>query len=193
MPIICAASGASVPAARAGGPACSVSDLAILCSATAGDAAKAIAILYVGHWSGDLHQPLHISFADDRGGNSIGAAGACSGRFAASLHSVWDTCDVEDADLPGTDRVARARAAAAILNGSITDWPALTGCARSPGNGHGESFQGHHRRQRGYCIRKAGICRYSDRTRNFSPRRSAAHKSVDNAYLDRPGRCTRPA
>ena len=28
-------------------------------------------ILNIGHWYGDLHQPLHISFADDRGGNSV--------------------------------------------------------------------------------------------------------------------------
>jgi hypothetical protein len=45
----------------------------------------------VGHWVGDIHQPLHVSYADDRGGNRIRELGPCSG----DLHGVWDTCIVE--------------------------------------------------------------------------------------------------
>ena len=40
---------------------------------------------------GDIHQPLHVSFADDRGGNFIREAGPC----VNSLHTVWDTCIIE--------------------------------------------------------------------------------------------------
>jgi S1/P1 Nuclease len=36
----------------------------------------------LGHWVGDIHQPLHISFVDDKGGNLIEVSGAC----ANSLH-----------------------------------------------------------------------------------------------------------
>jgi hypothetical protein len=48
------------------------------------------ALLFLGHWLGDIHQPLHISFADDFGGNSI--------RFShlttkcKNLHWYWDEC-----------------------------------------------------------------------------------------------------
>jgi hypothetical protein len=40
---------------------------------------------------GDVHQPLHVSFKDDRGGNAIDEQGPC----ADNLHAVWDTCLIE--------------------------------------------------------------------------------------------------
>jgi S1/P1 Nuclease len=30
---------------------------------------------FLGHWVGDIHQPLHVSFEDDRGENSILVSG----------------------------------------------------------------------------------------------------------------------
>jgi hypothetical protein len=63
-------------------------DTAVLKEATASDAEKLSALKFLGHWLGDLHQPLHISFQDDRGGNDIGARGSCQ----SDLHAVWDTC-----------------------------------------------------------------------------------------------------
>ena len=39
----------------------------------------------LGHWVGDVHQPLHVSFDDDRGGNLVAIAGP---RTKANLHSV---------------------------------------------------------------------------------------------------------
>ena len=162
------------------------SDLAILRSATAGDSAKAIAILYIGHWYGDLHQPLHISFADDRGGNSISAPGPCSGSFAASLHSVWDTCVVERRIFaPGTDRVARARAAAAILNGAITDGQRRNWVRSQPWQWAGESYKVTTAARTGYCVRKSGICRYSAAKQDFASGDPQRSQIVDNFYLDR--------
>jgi len=55
------------------------------------DVAKPESLKYLGHWVGDIHQPLHVSFADDRGGNFIRETGAC----VNSLHTVWDTCIIE--------------------------------------------------------------------------------------------------
>jgi len=43
------------------------------------------------HWVGDVHQPLRVSFDDDRGGNLVAIAGPC--KF--NLHSVWDNCIIE--------------------------------------------------------------------------------------------------
>ena len=47
------------------------------------------ALLFLGHWLGDIHQPLHVSFASDRGGNQVKIAyqGKCK-----NLHWYWDEC-----------------------------------------------------------------------------------------------------
>ena len=39
---------------------------------------------FLGHWVGDVHQPLHVSFKDDRGGNAILEQGPCDN----DLHAV---------------------------------------------------------------------------------------------------------
>lgn len=51
---------------------------------------RAEAMFFLGHWIGDIHQPLHISFKDDRGGNDITPI---HGNFYPSehLHGVWDS------------------------------------------------------------------------------------------------------
>ena len=67
------------------------SDLAILSEPTASDPDKVKALKFLGHWVGDVHQPLHVSFQDDRGGNGVKEAGPCQGN----LHAVWDTCIIE--------------------------------------------------------------------------------------------------
>ena len=47
---------------------------------------RAQALFFLGHWVGDLHQPLHVSYGDDLGGNDVdGAYGAYH------LHGVWDS------------------------------------------------------------------------------------------------------
>jgi hypothetical protein len=63
-------------------------DTAVLQDATASDADKLQALKFLGHWMGDLHQPLHLSFQDDRGGNEVEVRGCCTPK----LHAVWDTC-----------------------------------------------------------------------------------------------------
>lgn len=51
---------------------------------------RAQALLFLGHWIGDIHQPLHVSFKDDLGGNKV--------KFShfdtkcANLHRYWDEC-----------------------------------------------------------------------------------------------------
>lgn len=63
-------------------------DFAILSSNTATADQKAASLKFLGHWVGDVHQPLHVSFQDDRGGNNINVSGLCTNN----LHSAWDTC-----------------------------------------------------------------------------------------------------
>lgn len=63
--------------------------LATLNDDGASDSDKLEALKFLGHWIGDLHQPLHISFFEDRGGNSIDIRWLDS--LDTNLHSVWDT------------------------------------------------------------------------------------------------------
>src|SRR3954465_356908 len=59
----------------------------------AGPAGHLEALKFLGHWVGDVHQPLHVSFDDDRGANSIDTVGTCQGN----LHSAWASCLVKQA------------------------------------------------------------------------------------------------
>jgi len=56
--------------------------------ASLGKAERLESLKYVVHFAGDIHQPLHGSFGDDRGGNryqlSIDGEGS-------NLHSLWDS------------------------------------------------------------------------------------------------------
>lgn len=78
------------------------------------------ALKYLGHWMADLHQPLHVSFADDRGANDVLLE---RGSGCPNLHAYWDSCLPESAmrargfdpaDRRGTGKFAR------LLHGSVT-------------------------------------------------------------------------
>ncbi len=60
------------------------------------------ALLFLGHWLGDIHQPLHVSFASDFGGNKnkiISPVGRCN-----NLHWYWDECLLYPLDMPTGDK-----------------------------------------------------------------------------------------
>ncbi|KAL0372627.1 UNVERIFIED_CONTAM: Endonuclease 2 [Sesamum calycinum] len=46
------------------------------------------ALLFLSHFLGDIHQPLHVGFASDMGGNRIKVTWFNTRRV---LHHVWDT------------------------------------------------------------------------------------------------------
>lgn len=50
---------------------------------------KLQALMFLGHWLGDIHQPLHISFSDDKGGNTVKIK---NGGRCKNLHWYWDEC-----------------------------------------------------------------------------------------------------
>lgn len=57
--------------------------------------ASAQALMFIGHWLGDIHQPLHVSYASDLGGNKVNFVtkqGRCK-----NLHWYWDTCLIKQA------------------------------------------------------------------------------------------------
>lgn len=53
---------------------------------------RLLALKYVVHFVGDLHQPLHAGFADDRGGNSHQLQAYGRGT---NLHALWDSAMVK--------------------------------------------------------------------------------------------------
>jgi len=68
---------------------------------------KQMALRFIVHIVGDLHQPLHVGQPGDHGGNDVKLNFA--GR-PSNLHSVWDTGLVDDEQLSFTefaDRLAR--------------------------------------------------------------------------------------
>jgi hypothetical protein len=61
--------------------------LAVLAS-DAPDEWRLLALKHVVHFVGDVHQPLHAGFADDRGGNSYQLQAYGRGT---NLHALWDS------------------------------------------------------------------------------------------------------
>ena len=98
-------------------------------TAASTDRDRAEALFFLGHWIGDVHQPLHISYVDDRGGNDIKPI---NGGFYASsnLHAVWDSGIIAKAvGVNGwriyADRLARAitpAERAAWIGGQAISW-----------------------------------------------------------------------
>lgn len=76
------------------------------------------------HLVGDLHQPLHIGIADDKGGNDFQVRWFGKGT---NLHTVWDTHMLEYYGMSYTE-VAKNRdvlskdEVEAIKKGSVLDW-----------------------------------------------------------------------
>jgi hypothetical protein len=51
---------------------------------------RVLALRFLGHFVGDLHQPLHVGNLEDRGGNEIDVRLQMKGP-SQTLHSVWDS------------------------------------------------------------------------------------------------------
>ena len=96
-------------------------------------AERILALKFLMHFVGDLHQPLHATDHDDRGGNCIGLSPSPDGHDA-NLHAYWDTGVVEA--LGGS-----AGAIAADLDARITPADRTTWAAGTPRTWAMESFQ----------------------------------------------------
>ena len=149
-------------------------DLAVLSSSSATEQERLEALKYLGHWAGDVHQPLHVSFQDDRGGNSIGVSG---GLCSWDLHAVWDRCIIEQG-LPG-DPYLLARD---LLDG-ITDADRATWRASTPIDWTNESFAISTSPSVGYCIRTDAGCWYGPDNERLDPGEPKRTVVVDRSYI----------
>ncbi len=150
-------------------------DLAILQDGSKPRKDRVLALMAIGHWVGDIHQPLHVSFADDAGGNGVDArlTGKCgtSNYRVSNLHGVWDNCLLQAgmfervrkrADYKATwgERTITYRAVDTLMaNTTATEEKELV--KGTPVDWANESFA--ITRQPGvlYCTMAAGVCRYS--------------------------------
>ena len=55
------------------------------------------ALWFVGHFVGDIHQPMHVGFPEDRGGNNHKLTFSNGGK--TNMHSVWDGQIIEHMEL----------------------------------------------------------------------------------------------
>jgi hypothetical protein len=132
-----------------------------------------VALMALGHWVGDIHEPLHISYADDRGGNNIKKTGTCPAR---NLHAVWDKCIVEEKILTTeepilVDEYAKFtpmyRAADWMIE-EVTEQEIAEWTSSEPWQWAAESYEIATTPEVGYCKKKADGCWYSDTVMTYN-------------------------
>ena len=72
-------------------------------ASNANDKARLKALKYLIHFVGDIHQPLHAGYRDDRGGNQFQLRAFMRG---SNLHAVWDSGLLHQLDLENQALVA---------------------------------------------------------------------------------------
>ena len=101
----------------------------ILADRHQGDTQRLIALAFLTHFVGDIHQPLHVADHDDRGGNEVTLrnpppALAGDGTRPVSLHWLWDS--LPDSLVSGGAhplvRVYTPAERARIATGDVADW-----------------------------------------------------------------------
>jgi hypothetical protein len=123
-------------------------DFEVLSSSNASQGQKLESLKFLGHWVGDIHQPLHVSFEDDRGGNNVLVTGECG----SNLHSAWDTCLVLRA--VGED----VNEAATELMKTITPARIESWTQSAPMDWANESFAIAEQARTEYCSRQGASC-----------------------------------
>ena len=76
------------------------------------------------HFIGDLHQPLHIGLAEDKGGNDFQVRWFNEGT---NLHTVWDTKMIEEYEMSYSELALNAEELSnsqlnTIQSGTVIDW-----------------------------------------------------------------------
>jgi len=99
-------------------------DVAILKDRRATPRDRAQALVFLIHFVGDLHQPLHAGEKHDKGGNDLAATYGVYGPRRFNLHSIWDGTLAERAITSGPSLVRRYPAAERrrIAAGTVEDW-----------------------------------------------------------------------
>jgi nuclease S1 len=148
-------------------------DGAVLSQTSASEMDRLAALKFLGHWVGDVHQPLHVSFKDDRGGNAIVEQGPCGD----DLHAVWDTCIIERK--LGRDM----RHIASELRSRVTDTERAAWTSTGANDWANESFAITTAAVR-YCVKTETGCWYEEDHETLDPDEAKKVVTVDEAYMD---------
>lgn len=157
---------------------------------------RAFALMAMGHWIGDIHQPLHISFADDLGGNGIdielvGRCGTSPESRPDNFHAVWDKCLLDAgmfervrkrADFSRDwDRFTIIYRAVDTLQANRKLVDVKTWVATTPQDWAAESFEITLQPGTGYCTMVGANCQYSQASlKKTNPKRV---QRIDQDYL----------
>lgn len=151
-------------------------DTKVLTDTNNSDADRLFALKLLGHWLGDIHQPLHISYQDDRGANSIPQT---NGEEFSNLHSAWDSDIIEQR--VGNDY----RQVAAELRAEISDLDRSDWMFDSPVEWANESYQITISRRVEYCTQKLGACWYSKDNMMLNEGEDLREVSITSGYTAR--------
>lgn len=101
-----------------------VRDAKLLKDRHAPAAERVRALVFLIHFVGDLHQPLHAGEKGDKGGNDVKAGYGIYETRRLNLHSIWDGLLAERAISTGSSLVRRYPPAirAKVAAGNIEDW-----------------------------------------------------------------------
>jgi S1/P1 Nuclease len=149
-------------------------DFVVLSQASALEMDKLAALKYLGHWVGDVHQPLHVSFKDDRGSNAINEQGPC----AENLHAVWDTCIIERK--LGRD----IRHIASELRSRATDAERAAWTSTGAKDWANESFMITTAVAVRYCVKTETGCWYEEDNEALDLDEEEKVVTVDEAYIE---------
>jgi hypothetical protein len=94
--------------------------VALLADRSQSDAVRREALKFVVHFVGDVHQPLHAGYRDDKGGNIYQVQFQGKG---SNLHRVWDSGMLRTRGLDWQDYAQRLDARAPVAQPSATGAP----------------------------------------------------------------------
>lgn len=92
----------------------------------ASDDKRLLALKYLVHFVGDVHQPLHAGYGDDRGGNSYQIQAFGNG---SNLHAFWDSGLIKSLQ-EDTDTLSQ-RLQSKTRKGTMSPWSAVQAAQES--------------------------------------------------------------
>ena len=95
-------------------------------ASTGSDEERLVALKYVVHFVGDVHQPLHAGYLDDKGGNTHQLQAFMRGT---NLHALWDTAIIRNFD---EDPVTLAQRLSSLAQSQVkSGWTAIEAAQES--------------------------------------------------------------